>query len=414
MLILLVAFPVWSWRRLEAVVHFLSQQFEQLELEPAIVPGRPAELGSRFSDVLGRKIGALRVAADRLREARRFISDSLDSLPVATLVAGQDEHVLIANRLAAQLLDVGSAAALRGQSVEGLMSALAPAREDLWAEVQRQLQARGHAEMELEDHLRRSLLLDCVPCLDMQGERSGLLVTLVDISPIRDAQRRRDETLAFLSHDIRSPQASILAALELHQLNPERFPAERILQQIEQQARSTIELADQFIQVSRAETQALKLDACDLADVAREAAAAVQSQAEAKGMRVEASAVEAVVVRADRALLVRSLVNLINNAVKYSPPDTTVTVSARLQGREAHCGVRDQGYGISEADQQRLFERFARFSQPGQPQEKGVGLGLAFVKTVIDRHHGEMRVTSKLGEGSEFGFVLPLLPSEAH
>lgn len=341
-LILLVAFPVWSWRRLEAVVHFLSQQFERLELEPAIVPGRPAVLGSRFSDVLGRKIGALRVAAERLREARRFISDSLDSLPVATLVAGQDEHVLMANRLAAQLLDAGSAAALRGQPVEALVAGLAPAREGLWDEVQRQLQASGHAEIELEDRLQRSLLLDCVPCLDMQGERSGLLLTLVDISPIRDAQRRRDETLAFLSHDIRSPQSSILAALELHQLNPERFPAERILEQIGQQARTTIELADQFIQVSRAETQALKIDSCDLADAAREAVAAVQAQAQAKGIRVQTAGEGAVVVRADRALLVRSLVNLINNAVKYSPSDTTVTVSASLEGGQARCGVRDQ------------------------------------------------------------------------
>jgi len=133
----------------------------------------------------------------------------------------------------------------------------------------------------------------------------------------------------------------------------------------------------------------------------------VQAQAQAKSIRVECSAEHAVPVRGDAGLLRRALVNLINNAVKYSPANTTVTVSTALEEGKARCSVRDQGYGISEADQQRLFQRFARFSTPGQPQEKGVGLGLSFVKMVIERHHGEMRVNSTAGAGSEFGFVLP-------
>jgi len=406
-LILLVAFPLWSWRRLEAVVSFLGSQFERMEDEPAIVPGRQATLGTRFSDVLGRKLGALRVAAERLRDARRFISDSLDSLPVATLVTGPDERVLIANRLAAQLLGAGSVDELRGASPEALLQALAPERPGLWQEALRLPDIAAHAEIEFQDRAQRSLLLDCAPCVDSEGGRTGFLVTLVDISLIREAQRRRDETLAFLSHDIRSPQASILAALELHELDPVKFPAEQTIRQVQGQARATIQLADQFIEVSRAETQALKLADCDLAQIAREAVDAVSAQALAKSIRVVYSGEESLAVRADHALLVRALVNLINNAVKYSPSDTMVTVTAARESGKALCSVRDQGYGISEANQKRLFERFARFSTPGQPVEKGVGLGLSFVKTVIDRHHGEMRVSSQPGAGSEFGFVIP-------
>ena len=413
LLILLVAFPLWSWRRLEAVVSFLGSQFERMEEEPAIVPGRAATLGSRFSDVLGRKLGSLRVAAERLREARRFISDSLNSLPVATLVAGTDERVLIANRLAAQLLGAASAEQLRGQSIEALMQSLAPDRTGLWLEARLLPDAGSHAEIEFQDRTGRNILLDCAPCVDIEGGRTGLLVTLVDISAIREAQRKRDETLAFLSHDIRSPQASILAALELYELDPVRFPADQIIRQVQGQARATIQLADQFIEVSRAETQVLQLLDCDLAEVAREAVGAVQAQALAKSIRVEYSGEDAVPVRADKALLVRTLVNLINNAVKYSPADTVVTVAVAMEGGRAHCTVRDQGYGISEANQKRLFERFARFSTPGQPVEKGVGLGLSFVKMVIDRHHGEMRVSSQPGAGSEFGFVIPTASEQA-
>ena len=406
-LILSVAYPLWSWRRLEAVVRFLGQQFEQLEREPAVVPASPQSPSARFSDVLGRQIEAVRNAADRLREARRFIADSVDSLPVATLVTGPDERVLIANRIAAHLFGVDKHEDLRGQTAEALFQRLAPDRSSLWDDARRALYQSDSAQIEFQDARGRSLQLHGAHSIDSAGERVGLLVTLVDLSAIREAQRRRDETLAFLSHDIRSPQASILALIELHGLDPQSYPAASAFAKIESYARSTVELADQFVQLSRVETQAYGLADCDLAAIAREAIAAVRAQAAAKSIGVEVAGGDAVPVRADRGLLLRAIVNLANNAIKYSPRDTTIVVSVSAANNQARCAVRDQGYGISEKDQKRLFERFARFSTHGQPQEKGIGLGLAFVKTVVERHAGRMSVSSRPGAGSEFAFVLP-------
>ena len=407
-LILVVAYPLWSWRRLEAVVRFLGSQFEQLESEPAIIPHAPEPATERFSDVLGRQIGAVRNAADRLREARRFIADSLDSLPIAMLVAGPDERVLIANRIAVRVFGAERQDELRGQALEAMLLRLAPERASLWEDARRSLGEKDRAEIEFKDAKGRSLLLEGAPSMDSRGERAGLIVTLVDLTAIRAAQRSRDETLAFLSHDIRSPQASILAVIELHGLDPEAYPSAATFEQVERYARSTIELADQFVQLSRLETQQYKLADCDLGEIAREAVEAVRAQAAAKSIRIEFAESGAVPVFADKGLLVRAVVNLANNAVKYSPKDTTILVSVSAEGKDARCGVRDQGYGISEKDQKRLFERFARFNTPGQPKEKGIGLGLAFVKTVVHRHQGQMSVTSKPGDGSEFGFVLPL------
>ncbi|MBE0618973.1 MAG: CHASE2 domain-containing protein [Burkholderiales bacterium] len=407
-LILIVAYPLWSWRRLEAVVRFLGNQFEQLEREPAVVPSAPEPPSAGFSDVLGRKISAVRSAADRLRETRRFVADSLDSLPVATLVAGPDEHVLIANRRAGRMFGANNHDELRGQALADMFRQLAPDRLSLWEDARRSLREGNHAEIEFKDAGGRSLLLDGAPSVNSHGEPVGLLVTLVDLSGIREAQRRRDEALAFLSHDIRSPQASILAVVELHDLDPQTYPAATTLAKIEGFAHATIELAEQFVQLSHVETQAYQLAACDLGEIAREAVEAVQALAAAKSIRVEFAGGGALPLYADRGLLLRAIVNLANNAVKYSPPDTTVTVTVSAENNLARCAVRDQGYGISEKDQKRLFERFARFSNTGQPREKGIGLGLAFVKTVIERHEGRMSVTSKPGAGSEFGFVLPM------
>jgi len=285
---------------------------------------------------------------------------------------------------------------------------LAPQETSLWDDARRALHEKDRAEIEFIDATGRSLQLHSAPTLNSDHQTVGLIVTLVDLSAIREAQRRRDETLAFLSHDIRSPQASILAMVELHGFDPQNYPAAPALEKIEAYARSTIELADQFVQLARVETQVYQLDDCDLGEIARAAVEAVKAQAEAKSIRVDFSGSGAVPVRAERGLLLRAIVNLSNNAVKYSPPDTSILVSAAIEGKEAHCIVRDQGYGIGAKDQERLFERFARFSTKGQPQEKGIGLGLAFVKTVVERHGGRMSVSSKPGAGSEFGFALPL------
>jgi CHASE2 domain-containing sensor protein/signal transduction histidine kinase len=424
--LLVVAYPLWSWRRLEAVMRFLGNQFEQMEREPSVVPEPPQRARGRFSDVLGRQIGAVRNAADRLREARRFIAASIDSLPVATLVVGGDHRVLIANRLAERLCEVrlhadagtaGPSDILRGETLRGvalseLFRQLAPDRESLWEDARRALEAGRHAELEFKDVKGRSLLLDGAPSLDSHGERVGLLVTLVDLSAIREAQRKRDEALAFLSHDIRSPQSSIIAELELHGLDPVAYPATRTLEQIERHARATIDLADQFVELSRVESEPYHMASCDLREIAREAIAAVRTQATAKSIGMVFAGSEPAPVRGDRRLLERAIVNLANNAVKYSPAGSPVTVSVGVDGTQVRCLVRDQGYGISEKNQQRLFERFARFATADQPREKGIGLGLAFVKTVIERHEGEVTVTSAVGVGSTFGFVLPRAAAE--
>lgn len=175
---------------------------------------------------------------------------------------------------------------------------------------------------------------------------------------------------------------------------------------IEAHARRTVELAEQFVQLMRAESGELRRAECDLVEVGRQAVEEVRPQAASKNIAVTLAASDPITVRVDRALLVRAFVNLLNNAVKYSPENTEVTLLVSIEGNALRCAVRDQGYGISEADMGRLFERFARFSTPGQPQAKGIGLGLAFVKAVIERHGGRLEVSSTVGKGSEFAFVL--------
>jgi signal transduction histidine kinase len=115
---------------------------------------------------------------------------------------------------------------------------------------------------------------------------------------------------------------------------------------------------------------------------------------------------------ADRSLMTRALVNIMNNAVKYSPPDTRISCTigpvAGVPAR-VRCTIRDRGYGIPLEQQSRLFQRFRRFHETEQPETGGAGLGMAFVKTVVTRHGGDVQVVSASGEGTAFTLLLPAL-----
>ena len=106
-------------------------------------------------------------------------------------------------------------------------------------------------------------------------------------------------------------------------------------------------------------------------------------------------------------MLTRATVNLLTNAVKYSPDHTEITVSVAAQEAQFILAVADQGYGISAEDQRRLFERYRRFSTPGQPKAAGAGLGMVFVKTVVEKHGGSINVASEPGRGTTITLMLP-------
>jgi len=110
---------------------------------------------------------------------------------------------------------------------------------------------------------------------------------------------------------------------------------------------------------------------------------------------------------AEPVLLVRAIANLVSNAIKFSPPQTTVTVRLYRVPQGLAIDVADQGRGIAEEDQGRLFQPFARLRDTEQDAPAGSGLGLVFVKTVVERHGGEIKLTSAAGAGATFTIFLP-------
>lgn len=423
---IVISYPLWSWRRLEAAINYLGQEFTRLDREPHLLPeekiARPAE---DATDILEQRIAAMKNAARRVRDLRQFVSDNLDNLPDATLVTSVDGLILLANRHAKDYYWSLGRNDVRGSSVIELLAQLkmpVPVDQSINLSFEWQhLLDLNHAQALLngvsaQDHTGRDLLVKSGPCYSATNLLTGWIVSILDISTIRAIERSRDETLRFLSHDMRAPQASILALLELQHESSSELPQAELFARIEKACRKTLGLADNFVQLARAESQEYRLEEVDFQDLLFDAADEMWSLAKSRHIHLQVEIKDGEYpVNADRTLLTRAVSNLMSNAINYSPDHTSILCTLWLTEVDNQtrimCGICDHGYGIAEADQSKLFQRFQRVDLPDQPRHDGVGLGLVFVKTVIERHLGEISFISVAGQGTTFTLSLPLCRS---
>ncbi|AHV94367.1 sensor histidine kinase [Bordetella holmesii] len=236
----------------------------------------------------------------------------------------------------------------------------------------------------------------------------GTIVTLSDISEIRQAERQREETLRFISHDMRAPQNSILALVAMHENDTGNPDQAATLQRIAQLSRRTLDLVDGFVQLTRAESMKIHLCSLDMADLLREVCDDFWAPSRERGITIELrEPLAPAFVMADQALLRRAMANLLDNAIKYSPRDSHIVCDIQHHATDWVMSVADQGPGIAADQQALVFQPFVRVAQAAHADAGGAGLGLAFVRTVAERHHGQAVVRSAPGQGSIFILRLP-------
>lgn len=422
--VLFLSYPLWSWRRLEAAISYLGQEFMRLEREPHLLPEVPApDTAVPLQDLLERRIRAMTSAARRVRDLRQFVSDSLNSFPDAVLITAPNGHVLLTNRHAhdyLQSLGIESGDAALLAQLFALLSEAQPIDQRPnhrfnWADLLDLQQVTALANgVAAQDRSGRDLLLKSAPCYSAGHLLTGWIITVIDISNIRAAERSRDETLRFLSHDMRAPQASILALLELQSEPESALPQQEFFTRIEKASRKTLGLADNFVQLARAESQEYRLEEVAFQDLILDATDEMWTLSNSRQIRLTTQlAEEELPACVDRALMTRALINLLSNAINYSPAGSRINCSLEPQDPAGDapcliCSVSDQGYGIAPSDQLKLFRRFQRMNAPGQPRHDGIGLGLVFVKTVVERHGGQISFVSQVGHGTTFTIRLPL------
>jgi signal transduction histidine kinase len=247
--------------------------------------------------------------------------------------------------------------------------------------------------------------------LAVQGEIAGAVVSFSDIGRRRAVERLKDEFISVVSHELRTPLTSVRGSLGL--LASGRFgqlPAEgsRLVQMALSNTERLVRLVNDVLDLERIQAGRLELQRSvgplgPVLDAAREAVIGIAVDA---GVDIVVSGGH-IVAEFDRDLLVRALVNLLGNAVKFSSAGSAVDVSAFAAGAEVHIDVRDSGRGIPADRLHRIFERFEQVDASDTRQLGGTGLGLAITRSIVERHGGRVTVRSELGEGSTFTISLP-------
>jgi len=180
------------------------------------------------------------------------------------------------------------------------------------------------------------------------------------------------------------------------------------LSKLSDHANKSLNLSDQFLQITRAEqSNEQNFYEFDLITTIENSIDSLSAQAKAKEITIKFDDVDPLWFKGNAELMERAITNLLSNAVKYSPENTSVTINISADTTDIHITIRDQGYGIDATELPHIFDRFHRQRSSEIQGQKGAGLGLNFVKVVIEKHQGRIQVESKLNEGTVFQLSLP-------
>lgn len=259
---------------------------------------------------------------------------------------------------------------------------------------------------------RRNLHVTAAP-IDAQGK---ILVFINDESEQQRVDAVRRDFVANVSHELKTPIGALMLLSEAV-LGAKDDPEEvqKFAQRMQSESKRLSELVKEIIDLSRLQSHDPLVAAyeVDIDEVVKESINLSESAAEARHIEISLNEKSNGVVIGDRDQLIMAVHNLIENAINYSPEKTRVTVTISDAGELIEVTVADQGIGIPETEQERIFERFYRVDPARSRETGGTGLGLSIVKHVALNHGGEIAVWSKEGVGSTFALRLPRAPQSS-
>jgi len=399
---IILVYPVWGWRRLQATSDFMDSELQQFHRSKIDIPIMRPELGP--VDVITGQAEQLTHAISHVRDLRRFISDALRNLPDPMFITDLDGKVTFANQLAQAGMKDGAHDLALDDMLDRFVSA-----DDL-QEVKDYLDLKHrptkHDYVDFTSRNGEIFAMRRAAVMSNEGTLKGYIHYLADITEIAHAAQLREEVLQLLSHDMRAPQAAILALLDGKE-------GDEITGRIEGHARRTLALADNFVGLARIDASEFSGEDILLSELVAEASDSLWPLAQARNIRCEIDDQSAgAFVSGEPSTLYRSFVNLIDNAIKYSPDGGVVTILIRVTELDRQSfvsvAIADQGKGISQEMLGQLFERFASDDRMARSSIKGAGLGLNFVAKVMERHGGHIRGENSRDGGACFTVLLPL------
>ncbi|HWB92508.1 MAG TPA: ATP-binding protein [Puia sp.] len=310
-------------------------------------------------------------------------------------------HILFLNAVAEKLLG------LREADIAGRYAPDVAVTNDLMRTL---LREDGNKELKIYCDNKEGYFSKDV--LDVTNNQAiiGQVIVLRNITPFHELNEAKTNFIATVSHELKTPLSSIKMSARLltdprvGALNPEQ---QELIRSITDDADRLLKITGELLNMSQVETGniQLKLQPASPASIVQQAIQAVSFQAQQKKIRIDTQlAADLPLIQADVEKTSWVLINLLTNAIKYSPEESRIEVSAFCNKDKVEVRVKDHGRGIDERYLPRIFERY--FKVPGTHDRNGTGLGLSISKEFIEAQGGRIWVDSRLGEGSSFGFTL--------
>lgn len=347
-------------------------------------------------------------AALRERNAREAV---LSSMVEGVLAIDIDERVISINRAGAEVLG------LEMGRVEGRTLQEVVRNPDLQRLVAQVLSSRNEVASEIEILHRggglRTLDAQGTVLRDAQGQAAGALVVLHDVTRLKRLENVRRDFVANVSHELKTPVTSIKGFVEtlLDGAMHNTSDADRFLRIIAAQADRLGAIIEDLLMLSRVEQgvdkAGIELHPGDIAPILERAVGICQHKAAERQIALDVRCEPELAATVSAPLVEQAVVNLIDNAVKYSPAGETVSVAAERVADEIAIRVADRGCGIPREHLGRVFERFYRVDKARSRELGGTGLGLAIVKHIAQAHGGRATAQSIVGQGSTFTIWLP-------
>ena len=395
--------------RIESIRKF-SEKVAHGNLDARVKEVTTDELGS-LAESLNTTADALQGTIDALREEKNRVAAILEGMRAGVLVIDSEGRITLMNPVLGRILQVDLKESLGKKLIEVVRNA------ELKGILDRVLadQKEATALVEMALGTRRSFEVVAVPLGEAGPTSGGVVAVLHDITRLKELENIRKDFVANVSHELRTPLTSIRGFAEtlldgaLEDCNNNR----RFVEIIKSHALRLSDLTMDLLTLATLESESfqLKPETIDLPALVHEVLESFRPLGLTKRQELEA-VIEAGLrsIKADRGRIRQVLINLLDNAVKFTPEEGKISLEVRLNaertGVELH--VKDRGIGIPSSDLPRIFERFYRVDKARSREQGGTGLGLAIVKHIVEAHRGHVSVKSTLGQGSDFCVTLPL------
>ena len=421
-----------SWRNMRRTLAGVSDQLDWMvregkvglvmvkgndELERIVVPlNRLLTAVRDDADALRAENRELRITSHIAEAEKKHTEAIIFSISDAVVVTNRFDELILANEAAEKLLGFRLAHSLRknidhivqdGTLVRLIRETRSAGRGLVRKVVEHTIDQKGQPRV-------HSVTLSCVET--GQGEVSGVVAVLHDVTREKEISQLKTDFVSSVSHELRTPLSSIKAYVELL-LDGEAESEQTRLEfykTIAGEADRLTRLINNMLDISRIESGVSRVlrEPLNLTEIARQVLVVCAPQARAKDIEmVDRCEPVCRQVEADRDLIYQAVLNLVGNAIKYTPEGGHVTVSAGVDERRgvAVCEVSDTGVGISPEHLPHVFDKFYRITAHAK-MATGTGLGLTLVKHIIETaHDGKLSVTSEADKGSRFAFELPLM-----